>query len=79
MVAVDAQKDERPGRPFRLPRPPSGSKWEVYTHGGRTATGKDVIAWVKQTEKLGAGGDPLTSMDADGTKDGMIFPDIRGL
>ena len=44
--------------------------WEVYTHGGRTATGKDAIAWVKQAEKLGAGEILLTSMDADGTKNG---------
>ena len=42
----------------------------MYTHGGRTATGKDAIAWVKQAEKLGAGELLLTSMDADGTKNG---------
>lgn len=45
--------------------------WEVYTHGGRTPTGKDVIEWVKQAEELGAGEILLTSMDADGTKDGF--------
>ncbi len=44
--------------------------WEVYTHGGRTATGIDVIRWVKEAVKLGAGEILLTSMDADGTKNG---------
>lgn len=44
--------------------------WEVYTHGGRTSTGIDVIAWVKKVEELGAGEILLTSMDRDGTKEG---------
>ncbi|MCX8094106.1 MAG: imidazole glycerol phosphate synthase subunit HisF [Candidatus Goldbacteria bacterium] len=46
------------------------NKWEVYTHGGRTPTGIDVIYWVKKAVKLGAGEILLTSMDADGTKQG---------
>jgi imidazole glycerol-phosphate synthase subunit HisF len=46
------------------------NSWEVFTHGGRTATGKDVILWAKQVEALGAGEILLTSMDADGTKNG---------
>ena len=45
-------------------------KWEVYIHGGRTATGKDVLAWAEEAEKLGAGEFLLTSMDRDGTKAG---------
>lgn len=45
--------------------------WEVFTHGGREPTGKDVISWVKEVESLGAGEILLTSMDADGTKDGF--------
>jgi cyclase len=45
-------------------------KWQVYTHGGRTPTGLDVIAWVKKAVKSGAGEILLTSMDADGTKQG---------
>jgi len=45
--------------------------WEVYTHGGRTATGKNVLQWVKEVERLGAGEILLTSMDADGTKNGF--------
>ena len=44
--------------------------WEVYTAGGRTATGLDVIEWAKETERLGAGEILLTSMDRDGTKSG---------
>lgn len=45
-------------------------KWEVYIHGGRTATGKDVLAWAEEVEALGAGEILLTSMDRDGTKIG---------
>ncbi len=44
--------------------------WEVYTHGGRKPTGLDVIEWVVKATELGAGEILLTSMDADGTKDG---------
>jgi cyclase len=46
------------------------SRWEVYTHGGRTPTGIDVIEWARQVENLGAGEILLTSMDSDGTRDG---------
>ena len=45
-------------------------KWEVYINGGRTPTGIDVLAWVKQATTMGAGEILLTSMDKDGTKDG---------
>ncbi len=45
-------------------------KWEVYIHGGRTATGIDAIEWAKAVEDLGAGEILLTSMDKDGTKSG---------
>lgn len=44
--------------------------WEVYIHGGRTPTGKDVLKWVEEVERLGAGEILLTSMDRDGTKNG---------
>jgi len=57
VVAIDAK---RKGPNF----------WEVYTHGGRTATGIDVLEWAKRVEGLGAGEILLTSMDRDGTKDG---------
>ncbi len=56
VVAVDAKRN--------------GSSWNVYIHGGRIDTGKDAIEWVKTVERLGAGEILLTSMDADGTKDG---------
>jgi cyclase len=48
----------------------SGRGWEVYTHGGRTPTGLDVVAWAIEGARLGAGEILLTSMDRDGTKDG---------
>ena len=45
-------------------------RWEVYTHGGRTPTGKNAVDWAKQAQGLGAGEILLTSMDRDGTKQG---------
>lgn len=57
VVAIDA-RSVAPGR------------WEVYIHGGRTATGKDVLEWASELEALGAGEILLTSMDRDGTKAG---------
>jgi cyclase len=57
VLAIDAKR-----------RAPSG--WEVYTHGGRTPTGLDAVAWAKKGEELGAGEILLTSMDRDGTKNG---------
>jgi len=57
VLAVDARQ-AAPGR------------WEVYTHGGRTPTGLDVIEWLKKGQELGAGEILLTSMDRDGMKDG---------
>lgn len=50
------------------------NKWEVYVHGGRTPTGIDAIEWAKQGVVLGAGEILLTSMDADGTKNGYDIP-----
>ena len=58
VVAIDA-KQVGPG------------KWEVFTHGGRKATGLDAIAWAMKMESLGAGEILLTSMDRDGTKIGF--------
>ncbi len=57
VLAIDARR-----------RPDGG--WEVYTRGGRDATGLDVIEWVRRGVDLGAGEILLTSMDADGTQDG---------
>ncbi len=47
------------------------SGFEVYTHGGRTPTGMDALAWAAEVADLGAGEILLTSMDRDGTKDGF--------
>jgi cyclase len=49
---------------------PDGRQWEVYVHGGRTPTGRDVVAWAEEAVRLGAGEILLTSMDRDGTRDG---------
>ena len=56
-MAVDAKKVEN-------------KKWEVFTHGGRNSSGKNVMDYVKEVENLGAGEILLTSMDRDGTKKG---------
>lgn len=53
---------------------PEWGEWEVYIHGGRTPTGIRALEWARRAESLGAGELLLTSMDADGTKDGF---DIR--
>ncbi len=50
--------------------PGTSGRWEVYTHGGRRGTGIDVLEWAKRGVALGAGEILLTSMDADGTKNG---------
>ncbi len=49
----------------------SDGRYEVFTHGGRTSTGIDVLSWVSHVESLGAGEILLTSMDRDGTRDGF--------
>jgi len=51
---------------------PSG--FEISIHGGRTMTGIDLLEWAHRVEELGAGEILLTSMDADGTKDGFDIP-----
>ncbi|HET8930853.1 MAG TPA: imidazole glycerol phosphate synthase subunit HisF [Acidimicrobiales bacterium] len=48
-----------------------GDGWEVYLHGGRTPTGRDVVEWAREAVELGAGEILLTSMDRDGTRDGF--------
>ncbi|RLA11487.1 MAG: imidazole glycerol phosphate synthase subunit HisF, partial [Gammaproteobacteria bacterium] len=45
--------------------------WELFTHGGRQATGIDVVEWVKKMVAFGAGEILLTSMDRDGTREGF--------
>lgn len=56
-----------------------GSGWEVYLHGGRTPTGRDVVEWATQAAALGAGELLLTSMDRDGTRDGFDLPLTRAV
>ena len=63
VVAVDARR--------------SGAGWEVFTHGGRKATGIDVVAWCRQVAALGAGEILLTSMDRDGTGAGFDLELLR--
>ncbi|HEV7929920.1 MAG TPA: imidazole glycerol phosphate synthase subunit HisF [Nitrosospira sp.] len=53
------------------------NRWEVFTHGGRKATGLDAIEWAKKMQTLGAGEILLTSMDRDGTRNGFDLALIR--
>jgi cyclase len=57
VVAIDARRNDAGG-------------WTVYTHGGRNPTDRDAVAWAREVVDRGAGEILLTSMDADGTKDG---------
>ncbi|HEX5853594.1 MAG TPA: imidazole glycerol phosphate synthase subunit HisF [Solirubrobacteraceae bacterium] len=50
------------------------SEWEAYLAGGRTPTGRDVVAWAREAVERGAGEILLTSMDRDGTNDGYDLP-----
>lgn len=61
MVAIDAKKNQRGG-------------YDVYINGGKTNTGLDAVKWAKKVENLGAGEILLTSIDADGTKNGYDIP-----
>jgi imidazole glycerol-phosphate synthase subunit HisF len=62
VVAIDAKRVSADGEPGR---------WEIFTHGGRTPTGIDAVAFARQVVSLGAGELLLTSMDRDGTKAGF--------
>ena len=53
--------------------------WEVHTHGGRRASGLEAVAWARRVEGLGAGEIVLTSMDADGTRNGYDLPMTRAV
>jgi cyclase len=57
-------------RPSTINSQPSTLHWDVHVNGGRIPTGLDAVEWAKEVERLGAGEIVLTSMDADGTKDG---------
>ncbi|MCC6355715.1 MAG: imidazole glycerol phosphate synthase subunit HisF [Verrucomicrobiae bacterium] len=69
VLAIDAKR--------RGPDPARG--WEVFTHGGRKPTGIDAIEWARRATDLGAGEILLTSMDADGTKQGYDIPLTRAI
>jgi cyclase len=57
----------------------SGAGWEVFTHGGRRAAGRDAVAWATEGVRLGAGEILLTSMDRDGTHDGYDLELVRAV
>ena len=60
VVAIDAKRTGA-----------TASGWEVFTHGGRNATGLDAVLWARKMLEMGAGEILLTSMDRDGTRDGF--------
>ncbi|MCL1979243.1 MAG: imidazole glycerol phosphate synthase subunit HisF [Methanomassiliicoccaceae archaeon] len=57
----------------------TGGRWEVVTHGGTRSTGLDAVEWAKKMEDLGAGEILLTSVDADGVKNGYDIPMTRAV
>jgi cyclase len=69
VVNIDPKRVQRDGREF----------WEVHTHGGRRGTGLEAVAWAREVERLGAGEIVLTSMDADGTKNGYDLEITRAV
>jgi len=70
VVCIDAKQVSTEGEPMR---------WEIFTHGGRKATGIDAVAWAQKMVANGAGEILLTSMDRDGTKDGFNLPLTRAV
>jgi cyclase len=62
VIAIDAKKVSGAG---------AADRWEIFTHGGRTPTGIDAVAFAEEVARLGAGEILLTSMDRDGTKNGF--------
>jgi cyclase len=70
VVAIDAKKVSQPGE---------ADRWEIFTHGGRKATGIEAIGWAKKMVDYGAGEILLTSMDRDGTREGFDLPLTRAI
>ncbi len=68
VVAIDAKK---------VSQPHEADRWEIFTHGGRKATGIEAIGWAKKMVEYGAGEILLTSMDRDGTREGFDLPLTR--
>jgi imidazole glycerol phosphate synthase subunit hisF len=58
---------------------PDNSRWEIFTHGGRTPAGLDAVEWAREMQRRGAGEILLTSMDRDGTKQGFNLPLTRAV
>src|SRR5581483_3164047 len=71
VVAIDAKR-----RPVKKRGEIS---WEVYTHGGRTATGLSVLAWAEKVVEMGAGELLVTSMDRDGTQTGYDIDLLKAI
>ncbi len=69
VVNIDPKRVDRGGREV----------WEVHINGGRVPTGLEAVAWAREVERLGAGEIVLTSMDADGTKNGYDLPMTRAV
>ena len=72
VVAIDAKQS-------RAADDPDGPAWEVYTHGGRRATGIDAVDFARTVTGKGAGEILLTSMDRDGTRAGFNLPLTRAI
>jgi cyclase len=70
VVAIDAK---------RVPRPDGSDRWEIFTHGGRSATGIDAVAFAREVAALGAGELLVTSMDRDGTQAGYDIALVRAV
>ncbi|WP_342708706.1 imidazole glycerol phosphate synthase subunit HisF [Bradyrhizobium sp. B124] len=70
VVAIDAKRVKRAG---------GSERWEIFTHGGRNATGIDAIEYAQEVVALGAGEILLTSMDRDGTRQGFDLPLTRAI
>ncbi|RCW84422.1 imidazole glycerol phosphate synthase subunit HisF [Phyllobacterium bourgognense] len=70
VVAIDAKK---------VSREDEAERWEIFTHGGRRATGIDAVAFARKVVDLGAGEILLTSMDRDGSKIGYDIPVTRAI
>lgn len=70
VVAIDAKK---------VSQPDEADRWEIFTHGGRKATGIEAIGWAKRMVDYGAGEILLTSMDRDGTREGFDLPLTRAI
>ena len=72
----ESKKNSISYTPIPTPYTPN---FEVFTHGGRNATGIDAVEWAKRMEEYGAGEILLTSMDRDGTKQGFNLPLTRAI